>query len=190
MFGHYTDSESRVFALSDGRVLFYAAGRAYYVTDYAHGQHLEAQVKRAHNLLTLALLGTILVSYWLANWWFAVGALPVILLLASAERFVVLGRPEATDPAARDYLTARNLARDQDASYNFIWPALIALGPLMPQILRRKITKSPLQVLELALVVAAVALAGVELLRRRRARQEGKIIGEPRIVDQTPIVPR
>ena len=190
MFAQSTDGESRVFDLSDGRVLFRAAGRAYYVTDYTHGQRLENQLKWFHNLSTLAIFGTFLASYWLSNWWFAVGALPVVLLMAFAERFVVVGRPEATDPAARDYLTARNLATESAVSSTFIWSALIALGPLMPEILRGRVTKSPLKILELALVVAAFALAAVQLLRQRRVRQEGNIIGEPRIVDKAPIVPR
>ena len=190
MFGQFTDRESRVFDLSDGRVLFCAAGRAYYVTDYAHGQRLDRQVKWLHNLSTLAMFGTILAAVWLANWWFALLALPVVALMAFAERFVVLGRPEATDPAVRDYLTARSLAREPDAAFTHFWPALVALGPLMPEILRGKIVKSPLQILELALFGAMLALTAVQLLRQRRERQEGNIIGEPRTVDKTPIVPR
>ena len=189
MFGQFTDSESRVFDLSDGRVLFCAAGRAYYVTDYAQGRRLETRLTWAHNLLTLAILGTILAAYGVGNWWLALATAPLVLLMIFAERFVVLGRSEATDPAARAHVTARNLARDPDTRSSLFWAALIALGPLMPSILRGRLTTSPLQVLELAFVLAAFALAAVQFLRRRRDRREGKIVGEPRSVENTPIVP-
>jgi len=81
MFGHFTDSESRVFDLPDGRILFYAAGRAYYQADYSQAQRLESRLKWAHNLLTLAVVGTILTAYWIGNWWLALGTLPLVILM-------------------------------------------------------------------------------------------------------------
>ena len=190
MFGQFTDSESRVFDLSDGRVLFCAAGRAYYVADYAQARRLETRLAWAHNLSTLAILATILTAFWVGNWGLALGALPLVLLMAFAERFVVFGRTEATDPAARAYVTERNLAREPEVGASLFWAALVALGPLMPSILRGKLTKSPLEILELAFVLVAFALAAAQLLRRLRIRSEEQIIGEPRSVENTPSVPR
>jgi hypothetical protein len=190
MFGQFTDSESRVFDLPDGRVLFYAAGRAYYQTDYSQAQRLETRLKWAHNLLTLAVVGTILTAYWSGNWWLALGTLPLVILMGFAERFAVFGCTEATDAAARAHVNARDLARELNVGSTLIWPVLAALGPLMPAILRGKVTRSPFQVLELVLVVGVVALGVVQLLRQRRARREGEIIGAPRSIDNTPIVPR
>ena len=62
MFGQFADNESRVFDLPDGRVLLYAAGRAYYQRDFAQAKRLETRLKWAHNLLTLAIVGTILTA--------------------------------------------------------------------------------------------------------------------------------
>ena len=190
MFGQSTDTQSRILDLSDGRVLFYAAGRAYYLNDRAHAQRLETQLKWMHNLSTLAIVATVLAAYWLGNWWLTVGALPAVFFLACADQFVVRGCPEVTDPAARAEVTARTLARDGDVAPAVLWRALIALGPLMPALLRGKTTKSAFQVLEIATVALAVTLGLVHLLRQRRARQQEEMIGGPRSVENTPIVPR
>jgi hypothetical protein len=190
MFGQFADAESRVFHLPDGRVLFHAAGRAYYQTDHSQAQRLETRLKWAHNLLTLAIVGTILTAYWFGNWWLALGTLPLVILMGFAECFVVLGCTEATDYAARAHVNARDLAKELNVGSTVIWPVIAALGMLMPAILRGKVTKSPFQVLELVLVVGVVVLGVVQLLRQRRARREGDIIGAPRSIDNTPIVPR
>ncbi len=189
MFSQASDSESRVFDLSDGRVLFYAAGRAYYVKDHAHAERLEKQLKWTHNLSTLAIIGTILASQWVGNWWLALGALPILGFMAFAEHFVVFGCSEATDPAARDQVTARNLAREVDVGSALFWPALLAIGPFVPRLLRGRIANTPLDLAEIALIVLAVTAGAVKLLRQVSARQRREIIGEPRTPSNTPIVP-
>ena len=190
MFRQFADTESRVIDVPDGRTLFYAAGRVYYLSDRAHAERLDTQLKWIHNLSTLGMIAAFLIAQWRRNWWLALGALPIFLCAAFAERFVVRGCTEATDPAARALVAMRNAAREVDIGPALIWPALIAIVTLAPMLLRGKNTKSSFQLLESGLVILAVAVGAVQLLRQRRARQERDMIGEPRSVENTPIVPR
>ena len=190
MFGQSTDNGPRTFDLLDGRVLYYAAGRAYYLNDRAHAQRLDARLTWIHSLSTLAIAGTILAAHWTRNWWVGCGAILGFLLAAFAEHFVVYGCTEATDPAARAEVIRRSAAREVGVGSALFWPALIALVTIALLLLRGRTAKAPFQVVEIVLLMLAVALGGVQLLRQRHARQQREIIGEPRSAENVPIVPR
>ncbi len=67
--GIQTNDESRVIELSDGRVLFLARGRFYYVRDYPHGHSLEARLKWADRAVGGCFIATVLGASLANNWW-------------------------------------------------------------------------------------------------------------------------
>jgi hypothetical protein len=184
--GSQKNDESRVIELADGRVLFLARGRFYYIRDYPHGHSLEARLKWVEHAVAVCFFAILLGAWWANNWWWMLLALPALLLPILAERLVVSGCGEATDPMARAEAAARSSQVELGPA--FLHPSLIAVTLFGLEFFRGKVTT--FRIIELALVLSVMSVAFAELWRKRRAEREAEILGGPRSPDNKPIVPR
>lgn len=179
----------RIVDLADGRVLFLTAGRAYYLKDHAHGKRLETELKWTQRIATWGVLAAVLAAVWAKTWWVGLFAIPAFVLAVLAERFVVIGCAEATDPVARAEVTARSTAAEVNLLTHLIWTATPFLFWLVSAFLREK--RGPMQLLEIAVACFALVAIVTRLWWQRRRSREEEIVGKPRgVADNTPIVPR
>ena len=188
MFGS-TPHETRICELADGRVLFHAAGRAYYLENHAHGERLERQLRWTVNASTLAVLAAFVAAAWVENWWLGLFALPAFLLAVLSEFFVVRGLEEATDPVVRHEVAARSQATKEALGKHHFWAAVGLFFAVVAAVLRKR-PGTPMQLLEMAVLGVTVAIAAGHLWRHRRLRREREIIDGPGRTDNTPIVPK
>jgi hypothetical protein len=183
------DGGPRIVDLADGRVLFLAAGRAFYLQDRGHGERLERRLALGQHLSTAAVGVALGVAVWLKRWEVGLIAVPVFLLAALAERLVVVGCQEATDPAARAEVSARSSAVEDALSRHLLWGAIPLL--LMAGSAVMKPRKNPMQMLEVALAGVVFVTLAARFWRDRRVRREEDLVGKPRsFMDNTPTVPR
>jgi hypothetical protein len=184
--GSQTNDDSRVFELADGRVLFLARGRFYYVRDYPHGHSLEAKLRWAEHAVGVCFIAILLGCWWTNNWWWLLLVIPLLLLPIFADRVTLAGCPEATDQTARAEAAAR--IPDVAIGAAFVLPAITLLFLVGRAFSGRTPTKWAL--LEAAIILLAMLGAAIQIWRRRRGDREAEILGRPRSPDNTPIVPR
>lgn len=184
--GRQTNDESRVIELADGRVLFLARGRLYYIRDYPHGHSLEAKLTWAEHAVGAGFVAILLGAWWANNWWWMLLALPLPVLPILAERLVLSGCTEATDPMARAEAAARTSQVEFGSA--LLHPSLIAVALFGLEFFRGKVTT--FRLIEFALVLSALFVALAAFWGQRRAQREREIVGEPRSPDNRPIVPR
>ena len=188
MIGHANEG-TPIRELADGRLLFCAVGRAYYIKDYAHGQKLEARLKLTGHLSTTAIVVALMAAAWTKIWWLALFALPAFVLAIFSESFVAVGLEEATDPVGRGEASAHAGADSINFGGRLVWATVALLFMIAPAYFRAK-AKSPLQMVEIALMAISVVIAATHFWRQRRLRHEREIVGEPRRFDNSPTVPR
>ena len=184
-----SDAGSRIVDLADGRVLFLTAGRAYYLKDHPHGKRLEIRLKWTQRVATGVVFAAMAGAVWTKTWWVSLFVIPGFLIGVLAERLVVIGCEEATDPVARAEVTARSTAAESDLVKDLLWTGFPFLLLLLSVFRREK--RAPMQLLEVAVACFAIVAIVTRLWWQRRRSRGDDIVGKPRAVaDNTPIVPR
>jgi hypothetical protein len=183
---HPAPEESRTVELADGRVIFFPGGRdgrAYHVRSHHDALAMERRLEWVRHAANGAALATIGAVVWSKDPRFLLFVLPALAAPFLAQRVVVWGLPEVTDP-----LVLREVG--STAGTAFPWGSTVILALFAAGVYYFGFRFNAHTLFQAGVGGLALLAIILQWLRRERLRREREFFRVSDTPENRPIVPR